>query len=159
MNIPQATVTIFQATKVPPLPKPSIPLKQVLDTLHIGIPSKGKAKRGPKPKKKKRETQRRVINGFIAYRTFYSRSLQDATLQKELSRQLGKLWENEPDRKTWDCYASQYNATGGNDSFIDWLYLKLGLSSVHKSPLRKQTTRKQICRGYASRNVEDVFID
>lgn len=157
LNMQKPEVGILQVTKIPQLPEPSMHLKQVLDELHTGAPLKLRlqVEKVLKQKRRKRKgSQRRSINGFIAFRTYYSKWLRNATLQQELSCQLGKVWENEPSREIWECYAYQYNETGGDESFIDWLYIKLGLITAEK-----KSTRSQACKSYIFKNVEDVFVD
>lgn len=107
-------------------------------------------------KQKNRKMLKRRLNGFIAFRSFYSRRVNSSLMQKELSSLLGQVWKREPNRSVWICYALQYNETGGEENFIDWLYRNLGLASTTRNP-RKQISRA--CKSHGLENVEDVFLE
>lgn len=159
-NGSQPTIRILLFQVLPELPKPSKKVEGIL--LHCNSNSnekfdtKGSIKVS-KRRKKTKKTKKRKINGFIAFRTFYSRSIGDSTTQKQLSSKLGEAWGSEQNREIWNCYALRYNETGGLNDFITWLLKNLqgNIDCNQNRPARKKFVRQSDL----FRNVEDVFIE
>lgn len=147
----QSAFRILKLTELPQLPQPSPQLQEIL-RLAGSAPSV--SRRQVRRKSGSRKKKRR-INGFIAFRCFYSRAAKSSQSQKELSTSLGKIWESEPNRNIWNCYALHYNETGEDEEFMDWLYRNLKLANGLPLP-------KQVVKPYPSHinsNVEDVFLE
>ncbi|KAH3666367.1 hypothetical protein OGAPHI_003546 [Ogataea philodendri] len=100
---------------------------------------------------------RRGINGFMAFRSYYSRRVSNYHAQKLLSRALAKAWIFEKNQDIWSRYAIEYNHSHSETSFSEWLQNILmseeSLSSCDKDGGRswsEVTTMSDIV-------VEDVF--
>lgn len=149
----QSTFAVQQINNLPKLPEPTGPLKAFLCKYesdlkeHLTLPYRPKRtqRNGLKPKARR-------INGFMAFRTFYSKAIKLTSSQPEVSSELATIWKNEKCQKIWHCYALRYNATGGDQSFLIWLNRSLGLTPAQKDSKVLRTSRSNI---YS--NVEDVF--
>lgn len=146
--------SVLQATKLPEIPLPSSRLQNLLCQYQFDdISEKKKPHRAKKITTKSNERKRRM-NGFIAFRSFYSKTIRGTSHQKELSSKLAVIWKNEPHHQTWNCYALQYNATGGEETFVEWLNRNLGF----ESGVEDEKTLK-IYKNDMLKNVEDVFLE
>lgn len=63
------------------------------------------------------------INAFIAFRSYYSRQVNDYDEQISISRFLSVAWKNE-NKELWRSYALLYNSSNSNIPFVDWLQTK-----------------------------------
>ncbi|CCE85849.1 Piso0_005485 [Millerozyma farinosa CBS 7064] len=133
--------SILFLTELPSLPSPSLELKNILlnfssanhdfdndewDFFGLGLDSKGHKKttsRRYKPKGRRT----RSLNGFMAFRSFYSRSISNVEHQRQLSSLLGSLWQTEPNKNIWNRYAIEYNTRATNQDFVEWLCKALSL--------------------------------
>lgn len=127
---------------LPQLPKVSDSLKELL----VKYPKKtsGTIVGGSKKKFHK-------VNGFIAYRSFYTKNLSNGNAQRELSKELAKEWKCDKHRNTWSTYAAIYNSQiedrSCKEPFVAWLLRSIGVNA-----------RKDI-RIQRNARVEDVFIN
>lgn len=111
-------------------------------------------------KNKSRWKKTRCLNAFIAFRSFYSRSISNVEQQRQLSKLLGELWKNEPNQAIWNRYAIEYNSLSVNQEFVDWLLTALGLD-LQSFTIPCTSTVKNENWEFSSRNnensVEDVY--
>lgn len=133
IGIKSRSEQIFSLTKLPILPCPSTELTEILFQFNdLNFYAQNyhnvKKQKAGNPKKKFRS-----INGFIAFRSFYSRLVANPEHQRKLSIMLGKLWSQEPSRQIWNRYASEYNMTchkhDNKVAFVDWLCDTLNLNT------------------------------
>lgn len=156
-------------TELPSLPTPSLDLQEILvkfkqatgsfpgDTLWESEMFDMKI---PIRKNRNRCKKTRCLNGFMAFRSFYSRSISNVEHQRELSSLLGKLWKNEPNKAIWNRYAIEYNSQAINQDFVDWLFKALGLE-LQAFSFPCTSTVKNESWTFSSRNnenaVEDIY--
>lgn len=147
--------TVLQATRLPDIPLPSSRLQNLLCQYQFDdIHANKKASRSKKNRAGTDQKRKRRMNGFIAFRSFYSKTIKGTSHQKELSSKLAAIWKDEPSHQTWNCYALQYNATGGEETFVNWLNRKLGFENAVEVD---DTLR--IYKNHTLKNVEDVFLE
>lgn len=113
----------YYTTTFPPLPKPSQELKQVLITFNEFSKTIPNSKKSTKIKKFKK------INGFFAFRSFYSRFIKGSELQRRLSKELGVLWKKEVCKDVWVRYAYEYSKLEPQKGFVEWLCERLNIQS------------------------------
>lgn len=154
-TLPQNGVSfgIFQTQVLPELPEPSEYIKDILAACKTRI--KAEPLQSNKRSRRKANTRRR-LNGFIAFRAFYSRTVRDSQLQKHLSSLLGKAWKAEINRNVWEIYATLYNETGGDESFLNWLLSRLNLSNP--TSVLVASRDKMVCRKTVHSKVEDIYL-
>lgn len=127
-------VQVIFFSEIPPLPEPSPGLKEVLERFN-GNGENARCRRSQVEvpflghKKRSRSKTGHRLNGFMAFRSFYSRSVFDAEYQRQLSSILGSLWKNEPKQDVWNRYAIEYNSRASKEDFIEWLTRVLGLEN------------------------------
>ena len=156
-------------TELPSLPTPSIDLQEILIRFNqatrncAGDSSWGSQlfdMKVPTRKSRIRCKKTRCLNGFMAFRSFYSRSIYNVEHQRELSTLLGKLWKNEPNKAIWNRYAIEYNSQAINQDFVDWLFKALGLE-VETFPIPYTSTVRNESWTFSSLNnenaVEDIY--
>lgn len=125
------SVQVVFFTDLPQVPHPSDELRVILDKFcgedmfldacgKILTDTHKKLGRKCKPRKNKR------INGFMAFRSFYCRSIFNVEHQRQLSTLLGNVWKNEPNKAVWNRYAIEYNTQLPDADFVDWLCTSLG---------------------------------
>ncbi|CUM68277.1 uncharacterized protein PRCAT00005999001 [Priceomyces carsonii] len=163
---------IFSLSEIPFLPIPSDDLKSLLlEFNNINVPvSLGNetiTKRANRRASRHLKNMKiKKINGFIAFRSFYSRLITNPDHQRQLSVLLGKLWVNEPNRATWNRYAIEYNALLGNSRgqykpFVEWLCDTLHLNGEEKVEETYTNVVSNITWEFSSRcqdnKVEDVY--
>lgn len=121
----------FRFDSLPKLPVPSNALQDLLFEYSLlnGIhwdPSTSKIKKSKKSKLKS-------INSFIAFRSFYSRTISNPEQQRELSTKLAHIWKSERNQEIWNQYAQAYNNSlllpGNKINFVDWLCALLDLKA------------------------------
>ena len=87
------------------IPQPPNWVLQELETIRIIYPSKQK----PKPRKQVTSNPSKPINGFILFRSYYSR-WGYGIKQTMLSQLLAKFWKSsDTDQALWDYFALQYS--------------------------------------------------
>lgn len=155
-------------TELPSLPTPSMDLQEILVSFnHVKGNGVDEAlwdsvfnTRMSTRKNRHRCKKRRCLNGFMAFRSFYSRSISNVEHQRQLSKLLGKLWKNEPNKAIWNRYAIEYNSQAVNQDFVDWLFGALGLK-LQSFTFPCTNTVKNKDWKFSSRNnenaVEDVY--
>lgn len=97
---------VFRIFELPAIPPPSKALTALLlkyNGLNSAANKSEKVKGQPKRKRNRR------INGFLAFRSFYSASILDIEHQRELSTLLGKIWIEEENQLIWNKLAEAYN--------------------------------------------------
>lgn len=151
----QPTFCIFRTiTPIKPVPEASEILKSALAECDICMTEIDPFKSSKRTKNGRTRSNRR-LNGFMAFRIFYSRAAKDSASQTKLSSLLAKAWKEDPHKHVWSTYASLYNETGGNDPFIGWLQKALG-DSNYINP-KKRLVRKTSTKVFLN-NIEDVFL-
>lgn len=159
---------MFFFSDLPSLPFPSTDLQDVLvkynqmndggsyvDSLFNPLSIKKKSRRC-----KLRSNKTKCLNGFLAFRSFYSRSIFNVDHQRQLSSLLGKLWRKEPNQEVWNRYAIEYNNQASNQDFVGWLCMALGLQlrNIEFPFINKVKNEKWL---FSSRNndnaVEDIY--
>ncbi|CAY72149.1 uncharacterized protein PAS_chr4_1001 [Komagataella phaffii GS115] len=97
------------------------------------------------------------INAFIAFRSYYSRQVNDYNKQISISRLLSVAWKNE-NKELWRSYALLYNSSNSNIPFVDWLQTKGPKNSKRTSTVTKSFISWNEL--LSTRNkIEDVFLD
>jgi hypothetical protein len=108
----------FRALTIPPKAYPPR-RKRIERLIRDNIPQSSKE---IEEEQKKPRTR---LNGFIAFRAFYSQDICDPTNQRELSKALSKVWsESEELQQVWTRYAAEYNSQYPDNSttpFVTWL--------------------------------------
>ncbi|OBA22190.1 hypothetical protein METBIDRAFT_40341 [Metschnikowia bicuspidata var. bicuspidata NRRL YB-4993] len=150
----KATYSVLQSRALPQIPIPSSSLQDLLCKYLFNEVDTNKKLSRIKQGTRYNDTKKRRINGFIAFRSFYSKTIKGTSHQKELSSKLAAIWKTEPNHQTWNSYALQYNATGGNESFVSWLNRKLGFDTNIEA---KKTFKSY--KNLTLKNVEDVFFE
>lgn len=145
---------VLAFNNIPAMPAASTELEQLLRSFGTSTTAFRKSKnflkrnRGPHARKK------RKVNGFIAFRAFYSRSIPGTARQRDLSSKLAQIWKSEPNSHIWNLYAIHYNATGGNKLFLAWLDESLGFNREG----RTTSVTLLVYQGQLRNRVEDVFL-
>lgn len=74
--------------------------------------------------KKKTKNKKTNVNGFTAFRAYYSKFGKSYKEQESLSKELAIYWKNEPSiQKEWRGYSEEYKVADTNLSFVDWFDL------------------------------------
>lgn len=141
--------TILQLDFLPSLPDPS---PRLLDLIEKSNSNTTKlAFKSAKLKLMKK----RKMNGFMAFRSYYSSLLRSLDCQRELLSTLATLWKEEYGKNVWRFYAVQYNEHGGEEAFSTWLNRRLKGGRITRAP----TLVHKKYEGLLYENVEDVFIE
>lgn len=129
-NGPQdGTQTCNHREILPPIPEPSPDLLRALEILrklHHSCLSKQKRKR--KPQQRIPKVSR--MNGFTAFKSFYSCNLS-AVGQGTLSSVLSKVWTIDKNQHVWDLYANLFRRYKRSETFPEWL-VKNSIQSKEK---------------------------
>lgn len=139
--------------QIPPLPKASESVRRSLAECNAHISDIDLFKPSNRSKRRKTTCGRR-LNGFLAFRIFYSRAAKDSASQKKLSSLLAKAWSEDVNKHIWSTYASVYNETGGTDEFIPWLEKTLNKT---KQQTGSRTTCKTQTNAFIN-GIEDVYL-
>lgn len=104
-------------------------------------------KHNPKPKGKKTK-----MNGFIAFRTYYSNIGQSYEDQSKLSKELATIWkEDDSLQKVWEKFAEEYNVCGNDMPFLNWFELnKTKLKPKENDVITQKTNISHLI-------VEDIY--
>ncbi|ODQ80461.1 hypothetical protein BABINDRAFT_195843 [Babjeviella inositovora NRRL Y-12698] len=150
-------VNIFPTNPLPNIPPAPDELTELIQKYKITNPktqgSDDGLKTGVSPKKKK-------LNAFMAFRSYYTKFICNATSQRELSIRLAGLWKTYKHQKVWQRYCAQYNSTDRIESFFDWLQRKTFLDI--KSPNKETIVHRNNDWAFSSQRtclVEDVYYD
>ncbi|ODV95197.1 hypothetical protein PACTADRAFT_33775 [Pachysolen tannophilus NRRL Y-2460] len=121
----QAREYFFSFSSLPPLPKIPDNLKDKLEVYASKYVTKEKGKIHQSKVAKK---MKKKMNGFMAYRSFYTKNINNVTQQTELSAILAKSWSMDDVNQTiWKRYATQYNKESSNTPFVEWLHKELNI--------------------------------
>lgn len=87
--------------------------KYVGKNCSLNIPRSTKSKKGP--------NRKTIVNGFTAFRTYYSKFGKTYKEQEELSKELADFWKKMPALQTsWHSYSEEYKAADTELSFVTW---------------------------------------
>nr|QFP92358.1 silenced mating-type protein ALPHA1 [Ogataea thermomethanolica (nom. inval.)]QGW56840.1 mating-type protein ALPHA1 [Ogataea thermomethanolica (nom. inval.)] len=146
---------ILILSDLPEIPVASHFLTKALAT--FAIPNSLKTRSTPKVAKqalKKHLSKKKRLNGFLAFRSFYSHNVLGYHNQKVLSRVLAQAWGKEPHQIIWSRYALEYNHSNTKLSFHEWLCDQIGQKERYFS--RSQSTWCQM-NVMSDIVVEDIF--
>lgn len=102
--------------------------------------------------KMRKKSSKTVLNGFTAFRSFYSKFAKDYSKQIELSHRLTEIWREEVEiHDTWDRIALNYRQETQNLSFSAWMY--------YKEKGESEQNENEDSKGKVVPRVEDIFID
>ncbi|ODV65275.1 hypothetical protein HYPBUDRAFT_154089 [Hyphopichia burtonii NRRL Y-1933] len=147
---PTSTQITLQADKLPDLPTPPSKLQNILIEFNrLNEDSLRSVKKKSRPKNSKR-----TINGFFAFRTFYSKSIFKPDHQRQLSSLLAEAWREEKKKSIWDKYAVVYRLQAPDIGFFDWLCANLNLETSTNKPEVNSPEMKKHSLG----RVEDLFL-
>lgn len=72
-------------------------------------------------RKKKDPKRKTIVNGFTAFRTYFSKFGKSYKDQEKLSKELAIFWNKEPSTQdVWHGYSEEYKASDTNLSFVHW---------------------------------------
>lgn len=155
----------FSVNELPKLPVTSDSLYKLLSKYTNSRTTKKNHVLINKYKNKTKKKSMRKINGFIAYRLFYSRSIPSIKYQREFSVQLGKLWINESNKMIWERYAQEYNenilSLSGDLDFVDWLCQSLNIDLIPETTIKTNIVQNDLWSSYTNNfknTVEDIYI-
>nr|BBD18017.1 putative transcription factor [Ogataea minuta] len=135
----------FMASELPQLPDASPTLRKLLNdyrSQNSSLVTSRKRKKSPgsnRITKRSTSKRRRSLNGFMAFRSFYSQNIDTYKSQKDLSSALAKVWNLEKNQNIWNRYAAEYNISCTTASFVSWLKLKLGQRNLEIEKLADST--------------------
>lgn len=144
---------------LPPLPNPSNNIKNILLSInnldHI-------ERERPIVLRAINSTTKRLfakIDGFIAFRSFYAKSIKNIHYQRLLSSLLSTAWKSEVTKDVWRTYAIFYNASERKSDFVNWLCSSLNL---HKHCTTKENNSHDIYITETSKSaniqMEDIYL-
>lgn len=97
---------------VSPIPSPIESLRKFLN--YVAHPKK-------KRRRKSKQTRTRKLNGFMAFKSYYSQFNQSQLRMLEFNKKLYTIWQSYEHRGIWERYARQYNLRERNVTFLQWL--------------------------------------
>ena len=103
--------SVLKLNDLPPLPSPSKWLQEILTSINFADPMYHPCKLKSRYENRKRKSK---INGFIAFRSFYSRAIKIPKPQQEISASLAVAWGLEAGAKSKSmellCSPLQWNS-------------------------------------------------
>ncbi|QPG74397.1 hypothetical protein FOA43_001725 [Brettanomyces nanus] len=146
--------TSFPSVAVRDFPDPPSKLKTLLEKYKRNTSMSTKVKK-PWNIVRSRNTKKQTMNGFTAFRSFYSRNIRAYKSQIDLSQRMAKIWnEDKKLQLLWCGYVEEYKSSNTCEAFTFWLDLKKNaLSSDLQSPTISQTNEM------SHFFVEDVYDD
>lgn len=124
---------MFAFSQLPDIPEPPNELKCLLEKLKDNENTSKKRRQTRKPTNRTVTKQPKTkLNGFMAYRTYFSQEIYSIKDQRELSSCLGKSWATDKSQLIWQRYATEYNARPvqcSSLSFLEWLLKSTGNES------------------------------
>lgn len=113
----------FFLSSAPKIPECSKELKSLLNKFLSESSETKQTKIDPKESKRKKtkSTKSKKFNGFFAFRSYYSKSINNVVYQRSLSKKLANLWAIEPNQDVWNRYAIEYNRSLDDSPFCEWL--------------------------------------
>lgn len=105
--------------------------------------------------RKKKELERKtIVNGFTAFRIYYSKFGKTYKDQENLSKELATFWKSDKSiQHTWHGYSEEYKASDTKLSFVKWF-------DTYKSAIKVQTPPEESltqCTKISHLIVEDVY--
>ncbi|CDK25789.1 unnamed protein product [Kuraishia capsulata CBS 1993] len=168
----QGTVSLepsvaFYSLNRPVIPKPSPHLQQLLDEFEPFVfPKKPAYRVNSTGDMNSASSTRHRINGFIAFRSFYSKSIRPAASQREISRRLAVIWKTEKSKDSWRRIALQYNNSGSPLGIAAWICLESGSDAAipfkddrtdqYQEPKRQITKFNRLS---STCIIEDIFVE
>lgn len=143
---PKSEIPTFSTT-LPSVPPASPQLEELLQKFPNRIDSHSRAT------KRRRQGAKRVLNGFIAFRTFYSQSISTVSEQREFSKALAAIWAVDADQVVWERFAQEYNFRARNENFKEWLINSTSLQPEFEVRANKKWGTSSNFHG----TVEEVF--
>lgn len=71
--------------------------------------------------RKRKNRKKSIVNGFTAFRLYYSRFAKTYTDQENLSKELAIYWNNNHEiQDIWRSYSEEYKVSDTNLSFDEW---------------------------------------
>ncbi|KAG7691331.1 hypothetical protein KL930_005382 [Ogataea haglerorum] len=114
-------------TNLPQIPTTSPSLERLLSEYEAMTNGNERSTKIARKKSMKHRAQnnKKRLNGFMAFRAFYSRNIANYNSQKSLSQVLANAWNREKHQQIWSLYAIQYNNSKSKERFSVWLEMKL----------------------------------
>ncbi|EGW31993.1 uncharacterized protein SPAPADRAFT_71531 [Spathaspora passalidarum NRRL Y-27907] len=146
----------FRSMPLPKLPEPSEELKKVL--LRYNIVKELAPLQEQKRKKLRPKLKLKPINSFMAFRSFYTKSISNPEYQRELSCLLAQIWIDEPNKAIWNQYTESYNqyilSSGAKYNFVNWLCKMLDIEAENNNTDLSNRANETILSG----TVEDIYM-
>lgn len=159
---------VFSSTDIPDLPIPSSSLKKLLFEFNNLAQDENIIKHPSLARKKTKTLISYKINGFIAFRSFYAKSIPNPVYQRKLSRSLADIWSEEENKEVWERYSQMYKVSKAylnNKTFVEWLCERLKLDHDRKCNVaisRMAPTNHTVTKSweFVSRHnvVEDIYL-
>lgn len=121
ISFPKTFQNSFYFNSLPKIPKCYKQLEELLLEFNKKIGIIRTMSTSQKKSNSRKKVFKRRLNGFIAYRSYYSKNIHDSSLQIEVSKRLAIVWKNDPSANIWKRYAFEYNKSNENISFLSWL--------------------------------------
>nr|AZQ56674.1 MAT alpha 1 protein [Suhomyces bribrorum] len=119
---------------LPRIPLPSQQLKELLLKFNSLNDSSGNKNNSGSMSQTRNVSKSGKINSFIAFRTFYCKSISNPEHQRTLSTELARIWKSEPSKHQWKLYAAHYNFRDNkNMPFVEWLCKQLNIQDNPKT--------------------------
>lgn len=155
-------IRIFVSKKTPSLLEPSVKLKALLQkySMESSIDIKKNDSALSVQQKRfmsnERTSSTTLLNGFTAFRAYYSKNTRSYKEQIELSRQLAKIWKVDTElHDLWSRYVNEYKVSSTSDSFVEWM--KLAKSSDEGFSLNMEKSDHFRTNPFLFLVVEDVY--
>lgn len=149
---------MFPCSGMPEIPEAPLELQQLLE--HLKAQDIGERKiRAPKKSNNKLNTKKpkTKLNGFMAYRTFFSQDIYSIKDQREVSSCLGRCWATDKSQLIWKRYATEYNVRPSqfsNMPFLEWLLKSTGNET--KQEKEKKEWTKHLKSGS---RIQDIYFN
>ncbi|KAL6451210.1 MTLALPHA1 Mating-type-like protein ALPHA1 [Candida maltosa Xu316] len=149
----------FRLGSLPPIPTPTAALSELL--LEYGLLNEINWDTSSTKTAKSKKSKLKPINSFIAFRSFYSRSISNPEHQRELSSKLAELWTTDPNKEIWNQYTESYNnyllSPGASMNFVDWLYDSLDIKVDNSIPMIEDISFDNYSQMFSGA-IEDVYL-
>ena len=156
----RGTLNVSPLSEIKSIPKVPTELKDILLTFN-DLCANTKSNRCHTTKKIKPINKN--FNGFMAFRSFYCKSVSQFPLQCQLSQKLADIWKKYRHKDYWNTVAEVYKLRGNtNQTFVEWLCEQLNISLSNANIKHTRHVRNldwSKINGNHLDQVEDVFID
>lgn len=156
---------MFGCSKLPDIPELPSEFKNVLNNFKADatlneVPKKTRtvikkqSSKGAVNKAKKKKTK---LNGFMAYRAFFSRDVIGIKAQRGLSSCLSKAWQSDENQLIWKRYATEYNAQAAlspDVPFVEWL-----MKTTGRETEEDKKNREWLQNVKSGMRIQDVYFD